>query len=152
MSNVPIWIQYLQALSTPAIALLAATIGVLQWRTAHQRAVLDLFDRRMENYDALNAAMQPRFCYENSQQRSQLFKQCIFCEQTLDSQPRSFQSSSGRWTSLKSLVVFDLSMTLWQTTHVAASPSLLGTSEGVVEYRAPQCGQKKARPSRTGPT
>jgi hypothetical protein len=44
-------------LSTPAIALLAVTIGVLQWRTAHQRAVLDLFDRRMENYDALNAAI-----------------------------------------------------------------------------------------------
>jgi hypothetical protein len=51
------WIQYLQALSTPAIALLAATIGVLQWRTAHQRAVLDLFDRRMENYDSLNAVI-----------------------------------------------------------------------------------------------
>jgi hypothetical protein len=57
MPNVPTWIQYLQALSTPAIALLAVTIGVLQWRTAHQRAVLDLFDRRMENYDALNAAI-----------------------------------------------------------------------------------------------
>jgi hypothetical protein len=53
---------------------------------------------------------------------------------------------------LPTLVAFDLSMTLSQTTHVAASPSLLGTSEGVAEYRAPQCGQKKVRPSRTGPT
>ena len=53
---------------------------------------------------------------------------------------------------LPALVAFDLSMTLPQTTHVAASPSLLGTSEGVAEYRAPQCGQKKVRPSRTGPT
>jgi hypothetical protein len=34
------------ALSTPAIALRASTIGVMQWRTAHQRAVLDLFDKR----------------------------------------------------------------------------------------------------------
>jgi hypothetical protein len=34
---------------------------------------------------------------------------------------------------LSTLVVFDLSITLWQTTHVAASPSLLGTSEGVAE-------------------
>ena len=57
MCNTPVWIQYLQALSTPAIALLAVTIGVLQWRTAHQRAVLDLFDRRMENYNSLNAAI-----------------------------------------------------------------------------------------------
>jgi hypothetical protein len=64
------------------------------------------------------------------------------------------QASSGRWMSLKlpALVAFDLSMTLLQTTHVAASASLLGTSEGVAEYRAPQCGQKKVRPSRTGPT
>jgi hypothetical protein len=56
-NQIPMWVQYLQALSTPAIALLAAVIGVLQWRTAHQRAVLDLFDRRMQNYDALNAAI-----------------------------------------------------------------------------------------------
>src|SRR5205823_12958889 len=42
--------------------------------------------------------------------------------------------------------------TLSQTMHVAASLSLLGTSEGVDEYRAPQCGQKNVRPSRTGPT
>ena len=55
MCDIPGWIQYLQAFSTPAIALLAATIGTLQWRTAHQRAVLDLFDRRMESFDSLNA-------------------------------------------------------------------------------------------------
>jgi hypothetical protein len=57
MCNTPTWVQYLQALSTPTIAFLAVTIGVLQWRTAHQRAVLDLFDRRLENYDSLNAAI-----------------------------------------------------------------------------------------------
>src|SRR5467141_1107701 len=56
-NQIPMWVQYLQALSTPAIALLAVVIGVLQWRTSHQRAVLDLFDRRMENYDALNDAV-----------------------------------------------------------------------------------------------
>ena len=49
----PAWILYLQALLTPAIALLAVTIGVLQWRTAHQRVVLDLFDRRMEVFNSL---------------------------------------------------------------------------------------------------
>src|SRR5262245_35198384 len=49
-SNLPEWVQYLQALSTPAIALLAAVIGIMQWRTSHQRAVLDLFDKRWETY------------------------------------------------------------------------------------------------------
>jgi hypothetical protein len=39
---------------------------------------------------------------------------------------------------LPALVVFaldvsDVSITLWQTTHLAASGSLLGTSEGVAE-------------------
>jgi hypothetical protein len=34
---------------------------------------------------------------------------------------------------LSTLVVFDLSITLWQTTQVAASPSLLEVSEGVAE-------------------
>jgi hypothetical protein len=38
------------ASATPAIALLAAVIGVMQWRTAHQRAVLDLFQRRLDAY------------------------------------------------------------------------------------------------------
>jgi hypothetical protein len=53
----PNWIQYLQALATPAVALLAIVIALLQWRTAHQRAVLDLFDRRMQAFDSLNAAV-----------------------------------------------------------------------------------------------
>jgi hypothetical protein len=45
------------------------------------------------------------------------------------------QSSSGRWMSLKlgTLAVSKLSMTFRQTTHFAASPPLLGTSEGVAE-------------------
>jgi hypothetical protein len=45
------------------------------------------------------------------------------------------QASSGRWMSLKlgTLVVSKLSMTFRQTKHFAASPSLLGTSEGVAE-------------------
>jgi hypothetical protein len=43
----PYWMQMLQALAVPAIALLAAMIGYFQWRTAHNRVVIDLFDRRM---------------------------------------------------------------------------------------------------------
>jgi hypothetical protein len=44
----PFLVQISQALATPAIALLAIVIAVLQWRTAHQKAVLDLFERRMK--------------------------------------------------------------------------------------------------------
>jgi len=48
--QIPYWAQFLQALATPAIALLAAVIGICQWRTAHAKVVLDLFDRRMKIY------------------------------------------------------------------------------------------------------
>jgi hypothetical protein len=52
-SQLPYWLAVLQALSTPAIALLAIVIGVMQWRTAHQRAVLDLFQKRWESYSGI---------------------------------------------------------------------------------------------------
>jgi hypothetical protein len=51
----PNWVLYLQALSTPAIAVLAAVIGLMQWRTAHQRSALDLFDKRFETYQRMRA-------------------------------------------------------------------------------------------------
>jgi hypothetical protein len=53
MSTLPNWVLYLQALSTPAIAILAAVIGFMQWRTAHQRSVLDLFEKRFDAYSRL---------------------------------------------------------------------------------------------------
>jgi hypothetical protein len=52
-SQLPYWMLMLQALAVPAIALLAAVIGYFQWRTAQQKVVLDLFDRRMETYTKL---------------------------------------------------------------------------------------------------
>jgi hypothetical protein len=51
--SIPYWIQILQALLTPAIATMAVLIGVFQWRTAQQKVVLDLFDRRLAKYTAL---------------------------------------------------------------------------------------------------
>ncbi|WP_412063766.1 hypothetical protein [Rhizobium sp. SYY.PMSO] len=47
MTAVPVWIQILQALLTPAIAVAVGIIGFLQWRTAHQKVVLELFDKRL---------------------------------------------------------------------------------------------------------
>jgi hypothetical protein len=51
--SVPYWIQVFQGLLTPAIAAIAVMIALFQWRTAQQKVVLDLFDRRMETYTAL---------------------------------------------------------------------------------------------------
>lgn len=57
MSEIPTWIQTLQALATPTIALGVGTIAFLQWRTAHQKTVMDLFDRRFQAYeDLMNVA------------------------------------------------------------------------------------------------
>lgn len=58
-SELPLWVEYLRALATPAIAILAVVIAVAQWRTAHQRAVLELFERRMSVFSALREAMWP---------------------------------------------------------------------------------------------
>lgn len=57
MSNVPAWIQILQALLTPVIAMGVGIIAFMQWRTAHQKVMLDLFDRRMEIYRQVREAV-----------------------------------------------------------------------------------------------
>jgi hypothetical protein len=56
-STLPHWVLYLQALSTPAIAVLAAVIGFMQWRTAHQRSVIDLFEKRFETYNNIRVVI-----------------------------------------------------------------------------------------------
>ena len=56
MSQLPIWMQYLTASSTPIIALMVAMIAFAQWRTAHQRMILDLFQRRMDLIDLVSRA------------------------------------------------------------------------------------------------
>ncbi|MBY3059436.1 hypothetical protein HF263_25700 [Rhizobium leguminosarum] len=53
----PIWIQVLQALLTPAIAIGVGVIAYMQWRTAHQKVVLDLFDRRYRVYQLARDAV-----------------------------------------------------------------------------------------------
>lgn len=54
MNDMPSWVQVLQALLTPAIAAAVAVIGFLQWRTAHQKVILDLFERRLKVYEDVN--------------------------------------------------------------------------------------------------
>jgi len=47
MPSVSLW----AALFGPLIAALALVVPYLQWRTAHQKVVLDLFDRRFKIYE-----------------------------------------------------------------------------------------------------
>ncbi len=56
MTSVPAWIQILQALLTPTIGIAVVVVGFLQWRTAHQKVVLDLFERRLAIIDAARNA------------------------------------------------------------------------------------------------
>lgn len=53
----PLWVEYSKALATPAIALLAIVVAIMQWRTAHQKVVLDLFERRMKVYSEIRAVI-----------------------------------------------------------------------------------------------
>jgi hypothetical protein len=52
-SQVPLWIQISQALAVPVIALVGAVIAGAQWYTAHRKTVMDVFDRRLEIYNAM---------------------------------------------------------------------------------------------------
>jgi hypothetical protein len=57
MSQLPAWVQYLSALGPLVVALIVAFIGFLQWRTAHQNVVLQLFQRRVAKVDELRGAV-----------------------------------------------------------------------------------------------
>lgn len=45
------------SLLIPLIAAAAAGIAFLQWRTAHQKVLLDLFERRLKIHEDVNAAI-----------------------------------------------------------------------------------------------
>lgn len=53
--NLPLWVEYVKALGTPTVALLASIVAAFiayrQWRTARNKLKLDFFDRRMEIYN-----------------------------------------------------------------------------------------------------
>jgi hypothetical protein len=43
------------------IATVAALVAYLQWVTAHQKVVVDLFDRRRKAFELVEAALRPVF-------------------------------------------------------------------------------------------
>ena len=59
--QLPFWLLVAQALSVPIVAAtaaaLAAWIGHRQWRTSHQKLLLDLFDKRWEVANEIRTLM-----------------------------------------------------------------------------------------------
>jgi hypothetical protein len=58
MNQLPICLQYIQALGLTVVAIIAAGIaGYIawrQWRTAHYRLSFDLYEKRFKVYEAIN--------------------------------------------------------------------------------------------------
>jgi hypothetical protein len=59
VSDIPLWLQVISAVATPVIAGLVGFIAWRQWRTAHTKILLDLFDRRLAAYEGLIDALRP---------------------------------------------------------------------------------------------
>ncbi|MDN2564792.1 hypothetical protein N1F89_01015 [Aquibium sp. A9E412] len=57
MNELPNWVEILAALLTPTIAVAVAVVAYRQWRTAHSRLVLDLFDRRLLVYQKVRRSV-----------------------------------------------------------------------------------------------
>lgn len=57
MSQVPAWIQITTAFATPSIALMVGFIAYRQWRTAQDKIVLDLFEKRLAVYTNVRKAV-----------------------------------------------------------------------------------------------
>jgi len=54
---VPHWTAYMAALSTPMVAVLGIYIAFRQWKTAHEKLKLDLFEKRLAIYDQVTIAL-----------------------------------------------------------------------------------------------
>lgn len=57
MMGVPLWLLASQALGTFFLGLAVFYVSWRQWKTAHERAILDMFDRRYALYDQLKTAL-----------------------------------------------------------------------------------------------
>ncbi|KQW62674.1 MULTISPECIES: hypothetical protein [unclassified Ensifer] len=51
MTTLPDWVLITQAFLTPMVGAAVGVVAFMQWRTAHQKLVLDLFEKRLAIYD-----------------------------------------------------------------------------------------------------
>jgi len=59
MPSEPNWaLEAVKLIPTVILGAIAVYIAFAQWRTAHQKVVIDLFDRRMRVYEAVNNAIE----------------------------------------------------------------------------------------------
>jgi len=86
----------LQALSTPAIALLALVIGYFQWRTSQQRAVFELFEKRMAVYDAVVLVMR-EVVREGAVECRTKALDCLIKAETLSGAPKTAMLRYADW-------------------------------------------------------
>jgi hypothetical protein len=56
-SELPLWIEYLQALGPTLVAIAVGFVAYRQWATARDRVKLDLYDRRFAVYERLRTLL-----------------------------------------------------------------------------------------------
>ena len=58
MPQIPVWLQFLSSLATLLVAGAVAYVAWRQWRTAREKLVLDLFEKRLAVYEKVMEAAQ----------------------------------------------------------------------------------------------
>ena len=115
--TIPAWISEVQALSTPAIA---AAVGVIAWqqfRVAHQKLRLDLFDRR---YAVLEVLMREAVTALN-QNESALFDERLFdMNQRLTSARFLFDGDTFDYLNSVATAILELRHSTWTLKQSAA--------------------------------
>jgi hypothetical protein len=117
------WIDVLQALLTPVIAITAVLIGVAQWWIARNKLKLDLFDRRWSVYVAVREMLAEMFTHgKTSVEAEQKFLHGI---------------RGARW-------LFDEPVDRYLRTELWAKVTLLHAANTMLEPTAPPAGRADA--------
>jgi hypothetical protein len=117
------WIDILQALLTPTIALIAVGIGLAQWWTARNRLKLDLFDTRWSVYGATRDLLTEMFVGGKVSPETE----AIFLR----------ESRGAKW-------LFDERVDSYLRSELWAKATLLKTANSMLEPTAPPIGREEA--------
>ena len=117
------WIDVLQALLTPMIALIAVGIGHAQWWTARNKLKLDLFDRRWAVYVATRELLTEIFTHGRA---------------SSDAEIKFREGTRGASWLLDNTVDHYLTKVLW------GKVTLLNAANSMLEPTAPPQGRERA--------